>query len=146
MKTRIKSQTKPVMFQCNLLNMLELSFHQWTVPQLSIMIIYNCTWSMLIQWITVILSGDNLTQKLQKKAYFLFVINLITRPKTICRMGRSLQICGTFYYILNGKPSPHKQILNKALSLVESSPTDDSYEGTVSSLAENRHVHCTCDM
>jgi len=34
---------------------------QWTVPQLSIMIIYNSTWSFLIQWIMDILSGDNLT-------------------------------------------------------------------------------------
>jgi len=34
---------------------------KWTVPQLSIMIIYNCKWSILIQWIRDILSGDNLT-------------------------------------------------------------------------------------
>jgi len=34
---------------------------QWTVPHLSIMIIYNSTWSILIQWIRDILSGDNLT-------------------------------------------------------------------------------------
>jgi len=34
---------------------------QWTVPQLSLMIIYNSTWSILIQWIRAILSGDNLT-------------------------------------------------------------------------------------
>jgi len=35
--------------------------HQWTVPQLSIMIIYNCIWSNLIQLIRIILSADNLT-------------------------------------------------------------------------------------
>jgi len=34
---------------------------EWTVPQLSIMIIYNSTWSILIQLIRIILSGDNLT-------------------------------------------------------------------------------------
>jgi len=34
---------------------------QWTDPQLSIMIIYNSTWSILIQSIRIILSGDNLT-------------------------------------------------------------------------------------
>jgi len=34
---------------------------QWTVPQLSIMIIYNGSWSNLIQWITVIISGGKLT-------------------------------------------------------------------------------------
>ena len=69
----------------------------WTVPQLSIMIIYNCTWSILIQSIRIILSSDNLIQKIQKKAYFQFVINLITRSKKICRMGRSLKNCGTIH-------------------------------------------------
>jgi len=34
---------------------------QRTDPQLSIMVIYNNTWSILIQRIRVILSGDNLT-------------------------------------------------------------------------------------
>jgi len=34
---------------------------QWSVSQLSIMIIYNSSWSILIQWISFILSGDNLT-------------------------------------------------------------------------------------
>ena len=43
---------------------------QWTVPQLSIMIIYNSTWSILIQQIRIILSCDNLTQKIQKKDPF----------------------------------------------------------------------------
>jgi len=43
---------------------------QWTVPQLSIMIIYNSTWSILIQKIRIILSGDNLTLKTQKKDPF----------------------------------------------------------------------------
>ena len=33
----------------------------WTDPQLSIMIIYNSSWSLLIQWIRNLLSGDNLT-------------------------------------------------------------------------------------
>ena len=67
-------------------------------PQLSIMIIYNCTWSILIQQIRIILSADNLTQKIQKKAYFLFAINLITISKKMCRLGRSLTICGTIHW------------------------------------------------
>ena len=33
----------------------------WTDPQLSIIIIYNSTWSIVIQYIRIILSGDNLT-------------------------------------------------------------------------------------
>jgi len=37
------------------------SVGEWTIPQLSIMIIYNSTWSILIQWIRDILSGDSLT-------------------------------------------------------------------------------------
>jgi len=36
---------------------------QWTVPQLSIMIIYNSTWSILIQWTRDILPGDKLTKE-----------------------------------------------------------------------------------
>jgi len=60
-----------------------LSVRQWTVPQLSIMVIYNGSWSKLIQWIMVMLPGDNLTYKLQKKPYFLFVMKLITRSKKI---------------------------------------------------------------
>jgi len=36
-------------------------FKQWTVRQLSIMIIYNSTWSILIQWTRDILLGDKLT-------------------------------------------------------------------------------------
>jgi len=38
-----------------------------------------------------------MTWKVQKKAYFLFVINLITRSKKICCMGRSLKNCGTIH-------------------------------------------------
>ena len=34
---------------------------KWPVPQPSIMIIYTGTWSILIQRIMVMLSGDNLT-------------------------------------------------------------------------------------
>ena len=43
--------------------------------------------------------ADNLTYKIQKKAYFLFVINLITRSKKICCLGRSLKICETINII-----------------------------------------------
>jgi len=35
---------------------------KWTVPRVSIMIIYNSTWLILIQWILVQMSGDNLTK------------------------------------------------------------------------------------
>jgi len=70
---------------------------QWKVPQVSIMIIYNSTWSILIQCIRDILSGDNLTYLIQKKAYFLIVMNLITRTKGYYRMGRSLKMCGTMH-------------------------------------------------
>jgi len=34
---------------------------EWTVPQMSIIIMYNSTWSILIQKIRIKLSGDNLT-------------------------------------------------------------------------------------
>jgi len=37
---------------------------------MSIIIIYNSTWSILIQWIRIKLSGDNLTYKTQKKDPF----------------------------------------------------------------------------
>ena len=73
---------------------------EWTVPQLSIMIIYNCTQSILIQQIRMILSADNLAQKIQKKAYFLFVIILITRSKKNLPLGEELQN----YNIM---PEPH---------------------------------------
>ena len=43
---------------------------QWTVPQLSVMIIYNSTWFILIQQTRIILACDNLTQKTQKKDPF----------------------------------------------------------------------------
>ena len=65
---------------------------QWTVPQLSIVIIYNSTWSILIQKIRIILSGDNLTQKTLKEDPF-------TRSKHIYRIGRSFKFCGTVHRI-----------------------------------------------
>ena len=77
------------------------TLEQWTVPQLSIMIIYNSTWSILMQWIRDILSGDNLTWYTQEKAYFLFVINLITRTMDFSKCGRKLKMCGTMHYRLN---------------------------------------------
>ena len=57
---------------------------------------------MIIIFFTVhfILSGDNLTRWIQKKANFLFVINLITWTKEHYRNGRWLNICGTMYYVL----------------------------------------------
>ena len=44
-----------------IINIIIIIEGEWTVPQLLIMIIYNCTWSILIQWIRDILSGDKLT-------------------------------------------------------------------------------------
>ena len=67
--------------------------------QLHNMIINNSTWSILIQWIRDILSGDNLTQYIQQTAYFLFVINLITRTMGFYICGRILNICGTMHLI-----------------------------------------------
>jgi len=47
---------------CTLCNVFEsCQWTEWTVPQLSIMIIYNSSWSILIKWIRDIFSGDNLT-------------------------------------------------------------------------------------
>ena len=51
-----------------------------------------------------------MTWKTQKKAYFLFVINLITRSKQIYRKGRSLKMCGTIHlYQIN-----HKYVIIRA--------------------------------
>jgi len=41
------------------MQLFALNHLQWTVPQLPILIIYNSTWSILIQWIRGILSADN---------------------------------------------------------------------------------------
>ena len=49
---------------------------QWTDPQLAIIIICYSTWSILIQQIRIILSGDNLTQKTQKKDRFTSLHNI----------------------------------------------------------------------
>ena len=73
------------------------------------MIIYNSTWSILIQQIRIILSGDNLTSKIQKKAYFMFAINVFTRSKKIYRIERSLKICGTMHYLVNSIKHQHFQ-------------------------------------
>jgi len=67
---------------------IKYRYYEWTVPQLSIIIIYSNTWSFLIQWVRVIFSGENLTYWILKKAYFLFVINLIARA---IKMGGAWQ-------------------------------------------------------
>ena len=54
---RITCYRSKTVTNCQLL----AGIQQLTVPQLSIMVIYNSTWSILIQWIMDILSGDNLT-------------------------------------------------------------------------------------
>ena len=73
----------------------------WTVPQMSFMIIiitsslkHYYTWSILIQQIRIILSGDNLTQKTQKKD----PSQAFTKSKQIYRIGWSLKFCGTVHY------------------------------------------------
>ena len=73
--------------------------HLAKVPQLSIMIIYNGTQSILIAQIRIILTADNLTQKIKKKAYFLFVIKRITRSKKIYCIGMSLKIREIMHYM-----------------------------------------------
>ena len=68
---------------------------------------HNCqSWSfitvygqILIQWIRVILSDDKMTKYIQKKAFFLFVIDLIAQTKENYRMRRKLEICKTFFYV-----------------------------------------------
>ena len=65
----------------------------WTDPQQPIMIIYISTWSILIQKIRIILSGDNLTLKHKRKT----PSQSFTRPKKIYRFGRSLKYCGNVH-------------------------------------------------
>jgi len=52
----VKDQHKVLLRKLQNWNQLE-----WSVPQLLSVIIYNSTWLILIQWITVLWSGDNLT-------------------------------------------------------------------------------------
>ena len=64
------------------------------------------------------MSGNKLTKWMQKKAYFLFIINLITRSKKIYGTGRSLNICGTlhmlvFYILLHIKTTEQSAYMNK---------------------------------
>ena len=74
---------------CNKTNEL-----QWNVPQMSIIIIYNSTWSILIQQIRIKLSGNNLTQKHKRKT----PSQAFTRSKQINRIGRNLKFCETVHY------------------------------------------------
>ena len=70
---------------------------QWIVPQLSIRINYNETWSVLIQWLIGLWSNDNLTQFKQWKAWFLFVISVIKYRIDFVILGRRLRNCGTIH-------------------------------------------------
>ena len=82
-------QRKLSIIQCSLIDCETISAHsKWTVKQLSIMIIYNSKWSIFIQYIRFILSGDYLTWKTQKKDPF-------TRSKQIYHIGQSLKFWGT---------------------------------------------------
>ena len=77
------------------------SLFKWTVPQLSIMRIYNASWSKSSNGLGWYCQVTNLPSKYEyKKAYFLFVINLITRSKKIYRIMRSSNTCGTMHYVL----------------------------------------------
>jgi len=73
-KTNVKPKSMLRSIQHQTFTTVSLKKLQWSVPQLSIMIIYNSTLSILIQWIGDILSGLVYTIK----SYFMFVINLIT--------------------------------------------------------------------
>ena len=75
-------------------NKSSIALNRQNFPQLSFMIIYRSTWSILMQWIRVILSGDNL------KAYCLFVINLITQIKENYRKCRRWKFFGTMHCLL----------------------------------------------
>jgi len=55
----------------------QITSNQWTVPQLSIIIIYNSTWPM-------------------------FVINRITLTMEYSKSGRRLKLCGTMHFVLLG--------------------------------------------
>ena len=75
-------------------NMFSLFFQwQWTVPHLSVMIIYNSTRSILIQWIRVILT---IWPSENKKS-------LITHTKKYCRKRRRLNICRTMHWYVGQK-------------------------------------------
>ena len=67
---------------------------QWTVPQLSIMIIYNCTWSHLIQYIRIYCQVTIWPRKDKRKT----PSQAFTRSKQIYRIGRSLKFCGTMHW------------------------------------------------
>jgi len=54
------------------------------------------------------LSRDNLTLYIQKKAYFVFVINLTTRTKVKYRKGRRLKFCGTVHKSVATAGAPRK--------------------------------------
>ena len=87
-----------------------------TVSQLSSMIINNSAWPISIKWIRIILSGDNLTLFIHKKAYFLFVINLITRTKGYYRNGMRLKVCGTLHYV-------EPNLMHTIVLVTDNSPT-----------------------
>jgi len=60
------------------------------VPQLSILIICNRTWSILIQWINVMIVSWQYDVTIQKKAYLPYHTNK--------RKGRRLKFCGTMHW------------------------------------------------
>jgi len=59
----------------------------WTVPQLSIMIMYNSAWSILYCQVTIWPRKHK--RKTPSQAF--------TRSKQICRFGRSFRFCGTVH-------------------------------------------------
>jgi len=70
---------------------------------LSIMIIYNSTCSMLIQWIRVACVYCQATMwisKRKRKCTFClcFTFTLSLEQKKTCRKGRRLKFCGTLHY------------------------------------------------
>jgi len=60
---------------------------------------HDYLWSILIQWIRVMIARWQSDLVNTKKAYVLYIINLITRTKEQYIMGRWLMFCGTVHYL-----------------------------------------------
>ena len=65
----------------------------------TVMVIYKSKWSILIQWIRVMLDMWQSGQVNTKQAHWLFMINLITLTKRNVRKGEE-KFCGTVQHCL----------------------------------------------
>ena len=68
-----------------------------SVPQLSIMIIYNSTWSILVSWISDILSGDKVDLVNTKESLLSVYDKTYHTNKGILQKWRKLSICETMH-------------------------------------------------